>query len=160
MWQTFVPVEWFSSLDPQLQGAIVGGALSIAGTLLVVVIAGIGWAIRYTIQSKARQADLRRIKMQHVMENLIRVHDWATSEDRSASHPGDHILWLCEVYGNNPKLTAAAQRLADACNELQTLDGAVDGPEWEARLQAFNVSFNEAHAETRRETIAILRSIA
>lgn len=91
LWQTPLAMGTFAALDPQLQGAVVGGAIA----LIVFLLGGLGWIVRYWLQASDRRRDLRRMKMQHAMEKLIESHDWAVQrEDAKASHPGDHILWL------------------------------------------------------------------
>ena len=116
----------FVALDPQQQSTIIGGVIGVLGTIVVAILGGAGWGIRYLIQSGARKKDLRRIKMQHVMEYLIKVNDWVVSDPKPASHPAEHILWLCAVYGGSDTLTAAATKLSDACIESAALERGVD----------------------------------
>ncbi|HEX7082035.1 MAG TPA: hypothetical protein VF329_13570 [Gammaproteobacteria bacterium] len=158
-------MQAFAALDPQLQGAIIGGSIAVAGSVLVAILGGIGWAIRHSLLSRARNDDLRRIKMQHVMERLIEVHDWAVAsrQEEKASHPADHILWLCEVYGGSTALTAAATRLKNACDEWAEVRKCREGEittEVQKSFEAFTRRFNDAYADTRKEALRVLSELA
>ena len=154
-------MNWFVALDPPQQSTIIGGVIAVLGTIVIAILGGAGWGISYLIQSRTRRKDLRRIKMQRVMGYLIKVNDWAVSDPKTASHPADHIFWLCEVYGGSDTMTAAARRLSDACNELADLArGQPHNEEFRARLDALNVSFDQAYQSTRTEALSVLRELS
>lgn len=156
-------MSWFTSLDPQLQGAVIGGGITGAIAVFLAILGGLGWLITYRIQVGARKKDLRRIKLQHVMERLIEVHDWVGSEEKPGSHPADHILWLCEAYGGSDKLTAAATSLRDACDQwvsLSMIRHEEMTEELQERIDSFNELFSEGYEDTRMETLRLLRELS
>jgi hypothetical protein len=155
----------FSSLDPQLQGTIIGGTIAGAVAILVATLGGVGWLVRHRLQGTHERRHLRRIKLQHVMDRLIELPDWYAKQPAGVgSHPGDHVLWLCEVYGDSPALVEAATKLRDACDRSPDVLRRARDEELTAELQrqldAFAAKFNSAFTATRAETIRILRTLA
>jgi hypothetical protein len=155
----------FSSLDPQLQGTIIGGTIAGAVAILVALLTGLGWLVQHRLQVARERRHLRRIKLEHVMERLIELPDWYGRQPAGvASHPGDHILWLCEVYGGSQSLVEAATKLRDACDRSPGVLRRARDEELTAELQrqlyAFGKDFSSAVTATRVETIRLLRALA